>query len=883
MSRLLGFLHSARSILRRHTANLETADEIAFHLERQTQKHLRAGLTLEEARALAVREFGGTTRFRQETADVRHGRFVESLWRDARYGVRSLQRHAGFTVVALLTLAIGIGGTTAAWTIVDRLLLRPLPYPGADRLVALKESSEEDPQGFPFSLPNLVDVRSQTSSFVSIGAFNAFYSPLLDIGTETIRAEGGSVTGTYFATLGIGARLGRLIGPGDAHSGAAPVIVLSNGIWQRRLRADRTVLGRTIRLMGTSYTVIGVAAPEFNYPDGAGFWTACTWCDKPPEEMRKSIGAAVVARLAAGVTLAQASADLRHAVAVIHREHPDAAENQMTSALALPLKDDMVGDSRQRVLMLGGVVAFVLLIGCANLASANLARNLVRQPELALRTALGAGHGRIVQQLLVESLVLAAAGGALGLALATLAVRATAHYGSAILPRLNELRPNWHAAPFTGGVSMVVAVLIGLIPALRLSAADLRLSLGGRGQVGAGSLRLRQLLVGLEMSLSVVLLVSAGLAIRSLQLVLREPMGIDARGIITMQPQLVWRRYASSRAAVGFYDELLEQLLHTAGIAGAAVASAPPLGARWTGFVEIEGQEGKNSATGSAPSAGYNLVSEAFFSTVRVPLLRGRVFTSADDSTHPHVTVVNEAMAKMYWPNADPIGKRFRALSMDSHTRDWLTVIGVVGDVHYYSLETGISPMHYVSIRQRPERALGGTVLVRSVLPAAVAVPAIRRALRAVDPTAVAEVNTIESRVVETTNSRRLTVNLLAVFGAIALVLASIGIYGVLSYIVTQRTREIGVRMALGASVGGVVASVVRDLMTAVLAGLVVGLVAVRLLATLLSSLVYKLDPMDPAVLGATCALLLALALVAAAIPARRAAGIDPAIALRSD
>jgi putative ABC transport system permease protein len=882
MSRLTGWRHSLGSMFRRAKADQETRDEIAFHVERQTRKHIDKGLSPEVARRKAELEFGGSARWREATADTRRGSVIESFRLDARYGVRSLRRHAGFTVVAVLTLAVGMGATMAAFSTIDHVLLRALPYPQADRLVELRETNDRSPEGVSFSDPNLNDVRLQTSSFASITGVSTF-PWMMSVGADVVSIGVGYVSGNFFDTFGVHAYRGRLIGPDDARTSSAPVAVLSYDAWRRWDASDPAILGRPVRLSGSSYTVVGIAQRGFAFPDGAGVWIACRYCDKAPESMRASIGTTAVARLAPGATLAQANADVAHAAGVIHRDHPNPAENQMVSARAVSLKDTIVTDSQHVVLLLSGAVAFVLLIGCANLASANLARNLMRQRELALRTALGASRARVVQQLLMESILLAAGACLLGLGAAALAVRAIAAHAATLLPRMIELNFDWHAALFGVVASVAVAVAIGLVPALSISGRDPRQAMGAPGHIGAASARGRRLLIGAEMMLCVVLLVGAGLALRSLQLVLREPVGIDPQGIMTLQPQLQRQRYRTGGQAVLFYDRFIERLRGTPGIVDAAAASAPPLGFQWTGFISVEGQAGVNPSADVAPAAGYNLVTEGFFSTVKVPLLRGRLFTSADDSLHPDVTVINQAMADLYWPHQDPLGKRFKALSMDSHAKEWLTVVGVVGNIHYYTLEMDVPPMHYVSIRQRPERALGSTVVLRSTLAPGATVAAVHSALQAVDPTASAHVTSIDDRIAETTASRRLMVQLLTGFAGIALLLASIGVYGVLSYVVAQRTREIGIRMALGASFWRVVGMVAADVMGSVAIGLIGGLIGARLLSKLMAGLVYKLSPMDPLVLSVTCLALVALAALAAFIPARRAASIDPVLALRQE
>ncbi|MEP6765833.1 MAG: ABC transporter permease, partial [Gemmatimonadaceae bacterium] len=753
----------------------------------------------------------------------------------------------------------------------------------ADELVSLDETNVERSMEMPFSMPNLNDVSKLTHSFGMIGAALGT-GGTLDLGpdADAIEVDGSIVTGNYFATLGVAPYIGRWVSVEDAAPRAPAVVVLSYGLWKEHFGGNANIVGQSVRISGSPRTVIGVAPPSFAFPTGVSYWAACRSCTDPPESTRANISASVVARLAPGVTLEQAATDANHAAALIHRDHPNLTENQMTGIRVRSLKEAVIADTQKIVLLLSGSIAFVLLIGCANLVNANLARNTIRQHELTLRSALGASRARVIQLLLIESLTISLAGAALGVAGAWWGVRLVGRHASEFLPRIGELTLDTRAILFALLVALLIATFIGLIPALRLSGGNLRARMTERGASGQRHNTVRRFLVGFEIALAVVLLVGAGLSLRSLQAVLAQPMGIATRGVITFQP-VMNARFRSQSGAVIFYDDLLARIRAVPGVTGAAGASAPPLGNQWTGFIEVEGKQGNGGSKDVAPSAGYNLVTEGFFETVGLTLLKGRLFSAADDSLHPHVTVVNKTMAAMYWPNEDPVGKRFRALSMDSRAQQWLTVVGVVSDLHYYSLEMEVSPIHYVSSRQRPDRLAASTVIVRSTSANSVVIPRIREALRAVDPTATAHVTTLDSRIDETTSTRRLMMNLLGVFAGVALLLAAIGVYGVLSYIVAQRTREIGVRMALGSSVQRIVRMMLGDIMKPVSLGLIAGLVASRMLSTVLQSLVFQLSTSDPLVLGATCAVLVGLAIVAAVIPARRAAHVDPLIALRGE
>jgi putative ABC transport system permease protein len=658
----------------------------------------------------------------------------------------------------------------------------------------------------------------------------------------------------------------------DASRTAPPVAVLGEALWRRGFGGDPSIVGRTIRVSGSRYTVIGILPSSFRFPEQAELWLACPWCEQPPPNSRATMNGTVVARLG-DASLAEASAEVRVIAQRIHQQYPDFRVNQMRTMRVRPLHEAVTAGSERRIWTLGAAMAALLLIGCANLANANLARNAVRAHELALRAALGAARRRIVQQLAVESVVLAVGAGVVGLVVASWTVRLVARYGGAHFPRLQELRLDGSAVLFAFAAAIVVAMLIGLLPALRLSAPELHAGALGAGRRSSASRRSvgRSLLLAGEIALCLVLVAAAGLAARSLQLVYREPIGVDPRGLATLVPEVSYRDYPTPASQLRLYERLLERLATVPGVERAAAAGTVPLGAGWVSLLEIEGRTDL-----SEPTAGYNLVTDGYFATVGVPLLRGRLFSATDDSTSVHVTVINQAMADRYWPGGEPIGRRIRAVSFTEQMSGWLTVVGVVGNVRTFSLENEDTPMHYVSAHQRPANLARTTIIARTSLDPAAVLPAMHAAVRTVDPDLLGTSKTLEQLVRESTAERREVVAVLGAFAALALLLAGIGIYGVLSYGVALRTREIGIRMALGATTGRVVRETVVGLAAPVLGGIAAGLLGAYAASTLFGALVYRIAPTDPAVLAVTCLCIVALSLAAASVPAHRAARVDP-------
>ena len=804
------------------------------------------------------------------------GNFFDSVLQDLKYAFRTLGRNKGYTAVALLTLALGLGGAITAFVIGDRILLRPLPYPAADKLVSIIQA-EGLAGGLPVNVRHFAALRIASRSFASLDA-SIPAERNLHAGDEIVPVQTASVTGGFFTTIGVGPLAGRTIAPTDTARAAQPVAVVSSALLRRRFAGDLSLVGRTVTLSNVTYTVIGVMPPSFAVPEGTDVWLPCTWCERPPAGAITT--ADVVGRLDRA-SIEEAKAELAVLWQRMHDKAPQQVVATMGRITAVPLKETVVGGAARQIELLGAGMGVLLLIGCANLASATMARNVTRLRELALRSALGAARRRIVQQLAIETVLLSVIASLAGLGLSAALLRVVARFGATHFPRLRELAIDVRTVAFALVIALAVAVLIGVLPALQAARRNLASHLAGYAARRTRGPRTRaaRVLLAAEIAMCLVVVAAAGLAARSLHLVYQQPIGIETAGLATIRPQLDFRRYRTAESMVDFYDRVLTRIAELPGVQAVGAAATVPLGEAWIGLIEIEGRPELKG-----PIAGYNLVTEGFFETVGVPLRSGRLLMTTDNSTSEPVTVINQAMADRYWPGQDPIGQRFRAVSFDRGAPPiWFRIVGVVGDMRTLSMETRYQPIHYVNARQQVAMLGRNTIIARGSGSAGALLPGLRSALRAVDPEARGITTTVDEMVQEVTLERRQAAGVLAGFAALALILAGIGIYGVLAYSVAQRLREIGIRMALGASAGRVVRQTLGDLGRPVVLGVVIGLAAARASSRVFTSLVFGITPTDPLVLSSAAAVIVTLALLAAYVPARRAARVDPTISLRAD
>lgn len=804
------------------------------------------------------------------------------LWQDVRYGLRMLAKQPGFTLVAVLTLALGIGANTAIFSVVNAVLLEALPYGNADRLVMVWEKSQRRAQNV-INLGNFFDWKAQSNSFADMAAFADFRTNLTGSG-EPIELPAQVCTDNLFNVLGVQPILGRTFTPADGKEGATNVVVLSYGLWQRRFGGDPQVVGRKLILNNNENTVIGVLPPDFKWhiignsitSQPAELWAP--WAISEQMKLRRGRFASAVARLKPGVSLTQARADMDTLQVRLIEQYKDF--NTGWGVNVVPLREQFAGELRPALRVLMGAVGFVLLIACANVANLLLARAAARQKEIAVRAALGAGRGRIVRQLLTESVMLAVLGGAAGLLLAWWGTELLVSLSPPELGALQGLKISAPVLGFTFAVALLTGVLFGLVPALEASNLKLSETLKEAGRSLGGSTRsqrLRSALVVAEVALALVLLVGAGLLMRSFMRLQAAGTGFNSENMLTMRVALPGRKYNDNPKRINFFTQAVTQMQTLPGVESAGVINYLPFAGpgAGTGF-EIEGKP--PSLPGQGLVTGVCVSDQNFFQAMQIPLKRGRMFTEQEVKEPRHVVVVNEALAKKYFPNEDALGQRVTIAMMNENVPN--EIIGIVADVKHAQLDKEAEPMSYWPIAELPYTSM--TFVLRTKGEPLNTVAAARNVIQTLDPQQpVADVRTLESLLGKSIARQRFNTLLLAVFAAVALLLSAIGIYGVMAYAVTQRTHELGIRAALGASATDIQRLVLGQGMRLAVAGVALGLVAALILTRLVKTLLFNLSATDPLTFAGVAVLLTAVALLACFLPARRAAKVDPLVALR--
>jgi putative ABC transport system permease protein len=822
---------------------------------------------------------------------------MQTLLQDMRYGARMLLKQPGFTLIALLTLALGVGANTAIFSVINAVLLRPLPYDESERLALYNERSPQM-DGMSISWPNYTDWRAQQRVFEEMGVFNRGDYNLTGSG-EPERIQTGQVTASLFTTLRVRAALGRVFTADEDMPGGPPVVVLSHGLWQRRFAGDPQILGKTLNFNDRDYTVIGVMPQGFRFPSRVEMWVPVgQLSDQPSWRQRGNHpGLYGVARLKPGVTIEQARADMDNIAAGMEKLYP--GSNQGNRLRIMPLLENYVRDVRRALWVLFGAVGFVLLIACANIANLLLARATTRAKELAVRAALGAGRWRIVRQLLTESLLLAAMGGALGLLLAAWGVDFILKSSPDAIPRAQEIGLDSRVFIFTLAVSVLTGLVFGLIPAWQASKVDAHETLKEAGRGNSGRRQwLRSSLVVTEVAAALVLLVGAGLLIRSFYRLHQVDPGFSYERLWSATITLPEKKYSPGQR-IEFWRRLTERLRAVPGVEAAAVASGLPLGNNgWQTSFTIEGRPAP--PPGQTPLMEACAVSPDYFRAMSIPLRAGRYFTEQDTYRPPtgplpsdldeegryyfgrNTIIIDEEFARRHWPNEDAVGKRVRLGGGDPNA-PLATVVGVVGRVKMESLRGGANYVQgYFPSLQLPIR--GMTAVIKSSVEPAGLTSAVRSQVAALDPSQpIYRVRTMERIRDESVATEKLNLTLLILFASVALVLALVGIYGVMSYAVTQRTHEIGIRVALGARGPDVLRLVVGQGMLLAGAGVVIGLAMAYLLTRLMSALLFSVRPTDLPTFTAVTVLLVVVALVACWIPARRATKVDPMVALRCE
>jgi putative ABC transport system permease protein len=827
---------------------------------------------------------------------------MQTLWHDLRYGARMLRKNPGFSLIALITLALGIGANTAIFSVVNSVLLKPLPYEDPDQLVLLNEYGANFGE-MSISYPNFTDWRAQNRVFEKIGVFNRGNYNLTG-GGEPERVLVAQTSADLFEALRAKAALGRVYTNDEDKPGANPVVVLSHGLWRGRFGADASIVGRSVTLNDRGYTVIGVMPQGFQFPNRVEMWTPVgPLSDQESWKQRGNHpGLYAVARLKPGVTLEQARADMKNVTTALEKQYP--GSNTGNSATIISLMENYVSDVRRALYVLFGAVGFVLLIACANVASLTLARASARQREMAVRSALGAGRLRIVRQFLTESALLAIIGGGLGLALAKWGVDAIlAISPEGVIPRVAEIGLDRSVLLFTGVVSILTGVLFGLAPALQASRPDVQEALKEMGRGATGRRRLlRSVMVVLEIAMTLVLLVGAGLMIRSFYRLQQVNPGFSTENTLSFDLSLPERNYPDTEPEkrVNFFSQVKEKIAALPGAQSVGLSSGLPLGSNgWQTSFTVVGQP--EPPPGQAPSMEACLADIGYFETMRIPLLRGRWFDERDNRSHLRPEdlkgrstieqfyaglrsiIIDEEFARRHWPNEDPLGKQVGLGRSNDPRPVRLTVVGVVGRVKMEGLRNNSDRVQgYFPFRQFPFS--GMTFTVRTTLAPEQLVASVRRQVQAVDPNQpIYGIRTLEQLRAESIAPERLNLTLLGVFAAVALVLALVGIYGVISWSVTQQTREIGVRMALGAQTGAVLRLVVGRGMKLVGVGIALGLAGALLLTRLMRTLLFEVNATDPLTFMFITLLLAGVALLACLVPARRATKVDPMVVLRSE
>jgi putative ABC transport system permease protein len=889
-----------RTTTRRSRMESEMDAELKFHIEAYAEDLVRSGLPRQEAMRRARLEFGGTERAKEECREARGVTFLESLAQDIRYGLRMLLKSPGFTAVAVMTLALGIGASTSIFSVLDAVLLRPLPYPNPQRIVTIWEQ-EANGHRTHLADPNFLDFRSQNDTLAGLATFSSAPDSVSG-GSEPVRMNIGIVSQDFFKVMGVEPLRGREFAPDELRPHGAPAMIVSYGYWQRYLEARADFSQVHLSMDGAAYSIVGVMPQGFNFPPGVSVWVpreSYGWSTS-----RSSHGGEGIARLRNGVSIEQARADLDTIARRIHAEYGEKqiSDYFLTDATVIPLADVIVANVRSALIALFGAVILLFLVACANVAGLLLARTSARRKELAVRAALGAGRGRLVQQLLAESLALALAGGVLGILLATWVTNLLPALLPASLPRQQGIAINGTVLLFTLIATLAVALGLGVFAAWRAGAVDLNdaLSAASRTYSGGGQKARSTMVIG-EIAATLVLLMGAGLLGRSFLRLISVSPGFSGENLLVLKfslPQPLdeltpQQRQAEIARQTQFLDNTLQRVRAIPGVESAGVAGALPIAdpegfndglflilnghPAPTNFDEWGRMAQDTKQTGQADRA---VASAGFFRATGIPLIRGRWFDEQDGPDAPNVALISQNLAHEKWPNQNPVGQIIDFSNMDGILKS-LTIVGVVGDVRAEGLDQPMTPMVYVDYRQRGLGNGSPAIVLRTAFPAGAIVPSARAIFRQLDPNIPVQFSTFADEMGGWLAEKRFLLLLAGVFAGAALALAAVGIYGLVAHSVTRRTQEIGIRMALGAQRSDVLRLVVGEGARMAALGVVIGVAASLAITRLMSSLLFGINATDPLTFVGVAVLLSLVALLASYIPARRAMKVDPMVALR--
>jgi predicted permease len=882
---LSDLIYRLRAFFRRQSVDDELQEELQYHLEREAEKYRKAGAAPEDAMRRARLALGGLEQARQQCREARGTRLLDDLVQDLRYGLRTLGKNPGFTIVTILTLALGIGACTAIFSIVNAVLIRSLPYGDAGRLVYLLTPNPNfgniPVEAFGPSYADFFDHQRQSHTYTSMTAFEqASFSSASQGATQ--RVEGARVDRNFFSTLQSFPEVGRPIGPEDDRPGHSNVVVINHALWQSMFAGSTQILSKSLRLDGELFQIVGVMPPRFAYPHGTDFppgvangsgtnvWVPLALSPQRKADRDNANGYAL-ARLKPGVTVRQALTEM--STIMVHLDQLHEADQRGWGAFVKPLPDSSIGPARTLMWLLLGAVSLVLLIACGNAANLLLARAAARTHELGVRATLGVARGRMIRQMLTESLLLGLAGGLAGIVLAYCFLRGLLRLNPGDIPRMEQASIDTRVLAFTLIAALLTSVLFGILPALfasRVNLVEFLKSGGNRGSVGTRN-RLPSILIIGELGLVVILLAGAGLLLRSYINVESVQTGFSS-STVSMNIQLD-AEYGSREQRLAFFRTLLGKIQSIPGVESAGVIDRLPLShSESIGTFWVDGYDNQKDQMVNGRS-----ITPQYFSAMGIPLVRGRSFTDNDASGHPAVTMVNQAFATKYFGTRDPVG-----LGIRSGPHDPLrTVIGVVGNVHHSSLEAPAAPEIYEPLWQT-DLGGGAFIAIRSSLPPDTIAPAIRAALRTLDPNlALSDIHTMGELASQSTARRRFQTTLLTAFSGMAMLLGMVGVYGLLAYSVKQRTAEIGLRIALGAPRGRVLGMILRQGFQLFIAGLMLGLAGALALTRILTSFLYGVSALDPITFAAVPVLLLLATIMACLIPARRAANVDPMRTLR--